>query len=67
MLSCQKSDRSVSIEMTAIATIDGAERAYPKLINFNKLPKSGHFAASQQPGFFVSELRAAFKSLREAL
>jgi pimeloyl-ACP methyl ester carboxylesterase len=41
-----------------------AEKAYPKLIHYTKLPKGGHFAAWEQPGSFVSEMRAAFKSLR---
>jgi pimeloyl-ACP methyl ester carboxylesterase len=41
-----------------------AEKAYPKLIHYNKLPKGGHFAAWEQPKFFVSEMRASFKSLR---
>ncbi|HST11462.1 MAG TPA: epoxide hydrolase [Terriglobales bacterium] len=41
-----------------------AERAYPNLIHYNKLDKGGHFAAWEQPEFFVSEVRAAFKSLR---
>jgi pimeloyl-ACP methyl ester carboxylesterase len=41
-----------------------AQRAYPKLIYYNKLDKGGHFAAWEQPEFFASELRAAFKSLR---
>jgi pimeloyl-ACP methyl ester carboxylesterase len=41
-----------------------AEKAYPKLIHYNKLPKGGHFAAWEQPASFVSEMRAAFKSLR---
>jgi pimeloyl-ACP methyl ester carboxylesterase len=41
-----------------------AERAYPKLIHFNKLPKGCHFAAWEQPEFFVSEMRASFKSFR---
>src|SRR3989449_2762489 len=40
------------------------ERAYPKLIHYDKLGKGGHFAASEQPELFVGELRAAFKSLR---
>jgi pimeloyl-ACP methyl ester carboxylesterase len=40
------------------------ERAYPKLIHYNKLPKGGHFAAWEQPEFLTEELRAAFKSLR---
>jgi pimeloyl-ACP methyl ester carboxylesterase len=40
------------------------ERAYPKLIYYNKLDRGGHFAAWEQPQLFVEELRAAFKSLR---
>jgi pimeloyl-ACP methyl ester carboxylesterase len=41
-----------------------AERAYPKLIHYNRLPKGGHFAAWEQPQFFAQEVRAGFKSLR---
>jgi pimeloyl-ACP methyl ester carboxylesterase len=41
-----------------------AERAYPKLIYYNKLDKGGHFAAWEQPELFSRELRAAFSSLR---
>jgi pimeloyl-ACP methyl ester carboxylesterase len=41
-----------------------AERAYPKLIYYNKVDKGGHFAAWEQPVLFSSEVRAAFKSLR---
>ncbi len=41
-----------------------AERAYPKLIHYNQLPKGGHFAAFEQPEYLVQELRTAFKSLR---
>src|ERR1700736_5780916 len=40
------------------------ERAYPKLIYYNKLDKGGHFAAWEQPKLLSEELRAAFKSLR---
>jgi len=40
------------------------ERAYPKLIHFNTLPKGGHFAAWEQPKFLSEEIRAGFKSLR---
>ena len=40
------------------------EKAFPKLIYFNKLAKGGHFAAWEQPAFFVSDVRAGFKSLR---
>ena len=40
------------------------EKAFPKLIYFNKVPKGGHFAAWEQSAFFVSDARAAFKSLR---
>jgi pimeloyl-ACP methyl ester carboxylesterase len=41
-----------------------AEKAYAKLIYYNKLPKGGHFAAWEQPRYLVEDLRAAFKSLR---
>ncbi len=41
-----------------------AERAYPKLIHYNRLDKGGHFAAWEQPQLFVEEMRASFKSLR---
>ena len=40
------------------------ERAYPKLIHYNKLDKGGHFAAWEQPELLVGELRLAFKTLR---
>src|SRR4030095_842250 len=35
-----------------------AERAYPKLIHYNKLEKGGHFAAWEQPKLLVDEMRA---------
>jgi pimeloyl-ACP methyl ester carboxylesterase len=41
-----------------------AERAYPKLIYYNKLDRGGHFAAWEQPDLFTAEQRAAFRSLR---
>jgi pimeloyl-ACP methyl ester carboxylesterase len=41
-----------------------AERAYPKLIHYNRLEKGGHFAAWEQPKVFSEEIRAAFRSLR---
>ena len=41
-----------------------AERAFPKLIHYNKLPKGGHFAAFEQPGYLVDEMRAGFSSVR---
>jgi len=40
------------------------ERAYPKLIHYNKLPKGGHFAAWEQPSLFSEEVRVGFQSLR---
>ena len=42
------------------------ERAYPKLIHYNKLDRGGHFAAWEQPQLLAAELRKAFKSLRRA-
>jgi len=41
-----------------------AERAYPKLIYYNKVEKGGHFAAWEQPKLFSEEVRAGFRSLR---
>ena len=41
-----------------------AEKAYPKLIHYNKLPKGGHFAAWEQPKALSEEIRAGFRSLR---
>ncbi len=41
-----------------------AEKAFPKLIHYNRLDIGGHFAAWEQPEAFVQELRAAFKPLR---
>jgi pimeloyl-ACP methyl ester carboxylesterase len=40
------------------------EKAYPKLIHYNRLPKGTHFAAWEQPEFLVDEIRASFRSLR---
>jgi pimeloyl-ACP methyl ester carboxylesterase len=41
-----------------------AEKAYVNLIHYNRFPKGTHFAAWEQSELFVSEMRAAFKSLR---
>jgi pimeloyl-ACP methyl ester carboxylesterase len=43
-----------------------AERAYPKLIHYNRLDKGGHFAAWEQPKLFSEEVRTGFRSLRNA-
>ena len=40
------------------------EKAYPKLLHYNRLPKGGHFAAWEQPQAFAEELRAGFRSVR---
>ena len=40
------------------------EKAYPKLIHYNRLPKGGHFAAWEQPQSFTDELRVSFRTLR---
>jgi hypothetical protein len=43
-----------------------ARRAYCNLICFHEVDRDGHFAAWEQPELFSAELRAAFRSLREA-
>ena len=47
----------------APAELDG--EAYPNLIYFNEVDRGNHFAAWQEPELFTSEVRAAFRSLRE--
>ncbi len=42
-----------------------AERAYPRLIHYNKLDKGGHFAAWEQPQLLSEEVRAGLRSLRK--
>jgi pimeloyl-ACP methyl ester carboxylesterase len=44
-----------------------AERAYPKLIHYNKLDKGGHFAAWEQPQLFSEEVRVGFRPLRKSI
>ena len=44
-----------------------AEKAYPKLIHYNKAPKGGHFAAWEQPVFFCQEMRDSFRPLRQEI
>lgn len=44
-----------------------AEKAYPKLIHYNKLPKGTHFAAWEQPQFYSEEVRAGIRSLRKSI
>ena len=41
------------------------ERAYPKLIHYNKLDRGGHFAAWEQPQLFIEEVRTGLRSLRK--
>jgi pimeloyl-ACP methyl ester carboxylesterase len=46
------------------APLSWAERAYPKLIHYNKVDVGGHFAAWEQPQTFATEMRSTFRSLR---
>ena len=41
------------------------EKAYPKLIHYNKLDKGSHFAAWEQPKIFSEEVRAGYRPLRK--
>jgi pimeloyl-ACP methyl ester carboxylesterase len=41
-----------------------AERAYPRLVHYNRLPRGGHFPAWEQPESFTREVRAGFSTLR---
>jgi pimeloyl-ACP methyl ester carboxylesterase len=44
-----------------------AEKAYPKLIYYQRHPKGGHFAAWEQPQAIVEDLRAGFGPLRKSI
>jgi pimeloyl-ACP methyl ester carboxylesterase len=41
-----------------------AEKAYPKLVYYNRPAKGGHFAAWEQPEYLVQDIRNGFRSLR---
>ncbi|MFZ0377490.1 MAG: epoxide hydrolase family protein [Solirubrobacteraceae bacterium] len=41
------------------------EKSYPTLNYFNEVDKGGHFAAWEEPELFATEVRAAFRPLRE--
>jgi len=42
-----------------------AEKAYPKLIHYQRHSKGAHFAAWEQPEALVDDMRAGFRSLRQ--
>ena len=37
---------------------------YPNLVYFNELDRGNHFAAWQEPGLFIEEVRAGFRTMR---
>ncbi|WP_344382930.1 epoxide hydrolase family protein [Georgenia ruanii] len=41
------------------------ETVYPNVVYFNEVDRGGHFAAWEEPDLFTTELRAAFRSLRD--
>ena len=41
------------------------ERAYHKLIYYDKVDKGGHYAVWEQPKLFSEEVRAGFRPLRK--
>lgn len=43
-----------------------SERTFSKLIYWNRVAKGGHYAAFEQPGIFVNEVRAAFSRQRNS-
>src|SRR5258708_353673 len=69
------SAKGVSIPVAVSVFPDGlypvprslTERAYPKLIHYNKVEKGGHVAAFDQPRLLSEEVRAGFRSLRSGV
>ncbi len=43
-----------------------AERAYRRLVHYNKLDRGGHFAAWEQPMLLAQEMRAGFRPMRRS-
>jgi pimeloyl-ACP methyl ester carboxylesterase len=41
------------------------EASYPNVIYFNEVDRGGHFAAWEEPELFATEIRAAFRPLRQ--
>jgi pimeloyl-ACP methyl ester carboxylesterase len=41
------------------------DASYPNVIYFNQVDKGGHFAAWEEPELFATEIRAAFRTLRQ--
>ncbi len=41
-----------------------AERRFTNIMHWNELDRGGHFAAFEQPGLFVNELRDCFRNIR---
>jgi pimeloyl-ACP methyl ester carboxylesterase len=68
--------RTTEIKVPVATTVFGEDayrppeswtrRAYPSLTYFHEVEKGGHFAAWEQPELFASELRAAFRPMRNA-
>jgi pimeloyl-ACP methyl ester carboxylesterase len=40
------------------------EAGYANIIQWNEMPKGGHFAAFEQPDLFVTETRDFFRKIR---
>jgi hypothetical protein len=47
-----------------VAPRSWVEKAYAKLIYYQRHPKGAHFAAWEQPQAITEDLRAGFRSLR---
>jgi epoxide hydrolase len=42
-----------------------AEKRFHQLVYWNELDRGGHFAAFEQPGLFVNEVRGCFRAVRD--
>ena len=45
---------------------DWAEQFFPRLVYWNEAARGGHFAAFEEPGLFVEEMRGFARALRQA-
>ena len=69
LLPCERTQDPVAVSVFAEeiyqAPKSWTEKACPKLIFYKAHEKGTHFAAEEQPEAFVSDLRQAFRSLRQ--
>jgi hypothetical protein len=53
--------------MARAAPRSWTERAYPRLIHYNRLERGRRFAVWEQPELFCAQMRTAFRTLPQSI